>query len=246
MLTFSVKFCQGISRNTLNFLLNVIIGFFFQILSRMKKNHTFAEGSLELVTEEWYSDIIDIMANHFMNDEPLCAAFGAKMNPFFDGRLRLRLRENLSIMAVSNDTNEIMGVVICRVAKESDIFNLNKFDDDNMRAMYTFLAQKDSEIDLYQYGVSQIFHIPFLAVQRKYRNRGIASILFDSCMTLSKKLGFKASKIEGTSNFSQRIIENYGFKMILELPYDQYKYKDAYLSQRTGVHTSAKKYFLKF
>ena len=52
-------------------------------------------------------------------------------------------------MAVSNETNEVMGSLINSVVKQSDSNNSVDIDDEPLKALYEFLAHKDDKIDLF-------------------------------------------------------------------------------------------------
>ena len=185
------------------------------------------------------------MANHFMPDETICGAFGVVWNPFSEKKILSVLKHNLSIMAVSDDTNEVMGIRTCRVIKQSDKSDLSDVTYENVKAMWTFLGHKDEEIDLFsRVGVSEMFHFVTLGVHKKYRRRGLGSILLGAGIALAKEVGFKAIRGEGTSSFSQRIYDKHGFETVIEIPYNQYRYQDGYLGERTGEHTSTKIYLL--
>ena len=208
----------------------------------MKGTVKLDNSHLELIHEDQYADVIDFIANQFIKDEPMFTAFDVKIQPYTD-RLLWRLKWNISIMAVADETNEILGVFLCDVSKKGDRMDLNSLSDDNMRALFTFAKQKDFDahdtVDL-----SELFHLGNLAVHRKCRRQGLGFVLFDSAVRLAKELGFKAISGEGSSNYSQKLFEKGGFELVLELPYFQYKYKGVCLSERTGEHTSLKIYLM--
>ena len=198
-----------------------------------------------MIQEDRYNDVMDIMANQFMPDETICGAFGVVWNPFSEQKITSVLKQNLSIMAVSDDTNETMGIRTCRIAKKSDVNDLSHVTYENVKDMWTFLCHKDKEMDLFnRFNLEEMFHFVTLAVHKNYRRRGLGFILLSAGVALAKALGFKAVKGEGTSAFSQRIYEKRGFETILEIPYSQYAYKGGYLGERTGEHTSTKIYLL--
>ena len=198
-----------------------------------------------MITEDRYSDVIDIMANHFVPDEPLSNAFGVVWSKAFEEIVLSDLKKYLSVMAVSDDTNEVMGIRICGLRTKSDSGDLSHIEDEPLRSLFTFLAHKDTEVDFFnRYGVSEQFHFLSLGVHAKYRRRGLGGVLLGTCVELAKELGFKAIKGEGTSLFSQRIYEKQGFETAYELPYDEYKYKDKYIIEGTGIHKCTKIYVL--
>ena len=74
--------------------------------------------------EQRYDDIAKFIDEHFMKDEPLFTALDLKIEAY-TGRLLCHLRENVSIMAVEDKSNEIMGVFLCNVKKQSDKTDLS-------------------------------------------------------------------------------------------------------------------------
>lgn len=224
--------------------LNILL-FVLQAFDKIKSCFPLDGGHLELITQDRYDDVKDIMVNHFMPDETICKAFGVVWNPFSEQKFLAVLKLNLSIMAVSEDTNEVMGIRTCRVTKKNDVNDFSDVTYENVKDLWTFLCHRDNEMDLFnRFNLTEIFHFVNLGVHRKYRRRGLGYILLSAGVALAKELGFKAVKGEGTSNFSQRIYEKRGFETVLEIPYNQYKYKDGYLGERTGEHTSTKIYLL--
>ena len=211
----------------------------------MKNKYPVAGGHLEMITEDRYSEVIEIMAKHFVPHEPLSIAFGVVWTKAFEEVVLSDLKKYLSVMAVSDDTNEVMGIRVCGVRKKSDSGDLSEVSDEPLRSLFTFLAHKDGEIDFFnRYGVSEQFHFLSLSVHEKYRRRGLGGILLATCIELARELGFKVIKGEGTSAFSQRIYEKHGFETVYVLPYEEYKYKDKPVKEGTGIHKCTKIYAL--
>ena len=184
------------------------------------------------------------MINHYLPDEPLCRAFGIEQGPF-SSRMLWRLRKNVSIMIVTDETKEIIGALICNIEKKDEIFDLNSVTNDNLRGLKCFLTHNDLLLDIYdKYGVTELFHVGNAAVHKKYRHQGLGFILFGAIIALAKELGFRALIGEGTSIAPKRLFEKHGFETVLELSYSDYKHKDNYLRDRIGDHTSMKVYSL--
>ena len=203
-------------------------------------------GHLEIITEDRYSDAFSIMEKHFPQEEPLSAAFGvnwSQSEPLF----LPALKKHLSVMAVSDESNEVMGILINSVLKKTDLNETVGVDDDPLRASYDFVAHKDKEIDLFnRFGLCEVFLCYALAVHLNYRRQGLGTVLVGSSLALAKELGFRAAKADCSSNFSQKIFEKFGAEVICVLPYDQYKYKGKYISESAGVHSCTKILLAKF
>ena len=50
----------------------------FQTFDKIKNKFKSDGGHLELISEDRYDDVTDMMADHFVKDEKLCAAFGVQ------------------------------------------------------------------------------------------------------------------------------------------------------------------------
>lgn len=203
-------------------------------------------GHLKIITEDRYNDTFYIMENHFPKEEPLSAAFGvnwSQSKPFF----LPELKKHLSVMAVSDENDEIMGISINTVRRKTDSNELVDVDDEPLKASFEFVAHKDKEIDLFnRFGLSEVFHCYSLAVHLNYRRQGLGTALVGTSLALAKELGFRAVKAECSSKTSQNIFEKFGAEVICVLPYDQYKYRDKYISESADMHTCTKIVLTKF
>ena len=187
------------------------------------------------------------MANNFAHDEPLCQAFGVTWNKDLENIMLETLKNNVSICMISKDTNEIMAVQITGVMKKVDsLQDLSDIENEPLRSLLTFLTHRDKEVNFFErYKVDEGIHFFTLTVNKKYRCNGVGGHLIAVCVAMSRELGFKVIKGEGTSNFSQRIAEKQGFDIVLEMPYASYFYNGRPLIESTGEHTMTKVYALK-
>ena len=140
-------------------------------------------------------------------------------------------------MVVSNETNEVMGILINTVQRKDELLETTESKNE----AYAFVAQKDGEIDLFnRFGLSEVFMCYALAVHCDYRLRGLGTALVGASLDLAKELGFHAARADCSSKFAQRIFEKFEAEILCVLPYDQYTYKGKYISESSGVHTCAK------
>ena len=203
-------------------------------------------GHLEIITEGRYCEAMGIMENHYRQGEPLSAAFGINWSQSYERLVLSELRENLSVMAVSDETNEVMGILANSVRRKTDSNKPVEVEDEPLRALLEFIAHMDNEIDLFnRIGLSEVFYCFVLAVHTKYRMHGLGTALVGTSLALAKELGFRAVKAECTSKFSQQIAEKFGAGVIDAFPYDQYQYKDKFISESACVHSCAKIVVLK-
>ena len=87
-----------------------------------------------------------------------------------------------------------------------------------------------------------MFRFSNIAVAKKYRQLGVAGRLMKASMEFAKRLGFKAIKGEGDSNYAQKIYDKLGFEVLKEMSYDSYIYEGEPLGNRTGIHRNTKIY----
>lgn len=219
--------------------------FCLQALNNIRCEFETDDGRLAIVTPDRYEEVYDILENHFIPDEPLCTSFGTPWDKAFKSVVDENLQQNLSVCMISKDTDEMMGIRLIGTMKRTDP-PLEKTDDP-ISALFEFMGHKDKEVDIFNHlGVDEGIHFFTLGVHRKYRQRGLASRLLLAAVALSKELGFKGIKGEGTSNFSQRIYEKAGFETLATLPYDTYLTPAGHpIREKSGVHTCTKVYALK-
>ncbi|KAL4225900.1 hypothetical protein ACF0H5_013888 [Mactra antiquata] len=216
-------------------------------LDKVKSEFEVENGRLAIITPDRYAETYDIMGNHFTHDEPLCRSFGVVWEEEHKRDIYEKLICNVSICMISKDSNEIIGVLVNGIMKISDPpMDLSKFNYEPLRSLYIFLTHKDKEVKFFEhFGVDEAIHFFALGVKRQYRRMGLGGKLLAAAVAMSRELGFKVSKIDGVSNFSQRIIEKHGFETLCTLPYDSYLYNGHPLKDGTGEHTEMKIYGLR-
>ena len=202
---------------------------------------------MAVITPDRYDETVEVMANNFAHDEPLCQAFGVTWSKDLE-KLKLdKLKNNVSICMISKDTNEIMAILITGVMKKADSpEDLSDIENEPLRSLLTFLTHRDKEVNFFErYKVDEAIHFSTLTVNKKYRCNQVGGHLIAVCVAMSRELGFKVIKCEGTSNFSQRIAEKLGFDIVLEIPYASYFYNGRPIIEGTGEHKMTKVYAMK-
>ena len=120
------------------FLIHIVV--YFQAFEKVRNLFPVTGGHLELITENRYGDAMYIMENHFLEGQPLCGAFGVKWSKSFERLSLTALKDNLSVMSVSNKTSEVMGILINSVLKQTDSNDSVDIEDESLKALYEFLA----------------------------------------------------------------------------------------------------------
>ena len=122
--------------------------------------------------------------------------------------------------------------------RRTDNIDLSKLTSKPLLDMLKFEKQKDDEIDFFnRFGVDEAMHFCVLGVHRDFRQKGIATKLFQASMALGVELGFKAVKVEASSGFTQKICDKEGFTTLWEIPYDECYYNGQPMRSKTLSHT---------
>ena len=220
-----------------------------QALDKVRAEYETDNSRLAIITPDRYEEICDIMAHHFAPDEPLSRGFGVTWNKEFEASVLENLKCNVSFCMISKDTSEIMGVQVIGIVKSCDTppdLALAELQNEEWRSSLNFFTRRDSEVDFFgRFGVGEAVYFFGLAINRKYRRMGLGGRMVAAAVAMSRELGFQVIRTEGTSNYSQRILEKQGFETLLTMPYDSYMYKGRPIKEGTGEHTMAKIYGLR-
>lgn len=203
----------------------------------------------ELASDERTVEMVDFLTKYFFEDETLSKSVRLVMSDCRRKLLLERYRDNLSLLLVSEVTNEIIGVRTIKVIPAGgSTLNLNTIEDERIRKVLTFLRHKQSEMDVYKYfGVDVAVNFINLGIHRDFRNRGLGSTLMKAALLYVKDIGIDPVCItgEGTSNYSQNIYEKFGFEVMHCVNYDDYKVDGEVVFKNTGDNKSCKFYVKK-
>jgi ribosomal protein S18 acetylase RimI-like enzyme len=200
----------------------------------------------ELASDERAEEMVDFLREHFFADETLSKSVGLVMNECRRKLLLERYKDNLSLLLVSDVTKQIIGVRTIKIIEAGgNTLNLDSIEDERIRKVLTFLRHKQSEMDVYKYyGVDIAVNFINLGIHRDFRNRGLGSILMKAAMLYVKDIGLDPVCItgEGTSNYSQKIYEKFGFEVMHCVNYEDYKVDGEVVFKNTGDNKSCKFY----
>ena len=172
--------------------------------------------------------MITLMQDVFMSDEPLCKAIGIEYDFHLQDVLRQHVRENLSIVLVSNHTGDIIGFLMSHVIRKEDTKKSNTATG-KFKVLMEFLTQKDSQMTVFdKFGVDKAIRVAVVLIDKGFRQKGLALMLLKFAMSFYCKTGFRplVMKAESTSKFSSVVFQKAGFEMLHELPYMDFKIED--------------------
>ncbi|XP_060602385.1 uncharacterized protein LOC132755523 [Ruditapes philippinarum] len=199
------------------------------------------ETKLELVTEDRYPEVLEILRDCFINDEPLEKSLQLQWSSEMAGVWLNALQHNMSILLVNNENNEIIGVRVIRVTRKTDQFEKDKCKDEQVLKLLNFFDYTTDTFDFFRkYNVSEIFEFFGLGVVSKYRRRGYGTLLMEAGVKLINNLEIKPCFIRGSasSNFAKTIFEKCEFETVADFPYCDYNVEDCIVFDDTGEHKS--------
>ena len=222
----------------------IFVSFIFQILARISNDFTFEDAHLELATDKRMDAVIKFVNEEFAPDETISKSLEFVQDEEVEQIIRHTFRENLSVLLISNSTDEIIAVRLSHTTeKEGNSELKKKVKNKKFVTMLTFLTHKDEESNPFdKYGVDKAVYFVMLGVDRRYRRRGIGTKIMDAAIKFYSEIGIEPVVIkgEGTSNFSKRIYEKFGFETLHEFPYEDYKIDGEIVFNNTGEHKSCK------
>ena len=185
------------------------------------------------------------MKEHFHPDETLCKSIGQTVDDELSNILMKNLSENLSVLLISNTTDEIIACRTMAIAKRNEAADGSKTENIKWVKIMDFLRHRYHEMDVFKrFNVDTAVAFIALATHRDHRAQGIASKLMQATLLFCKELGLSpvCIKGEGTSNYSQRIFEKFDFEAIHTMKYDEYKIDGEIVFKNTGDNESTKCY----
>ncbi|CAG2200349.1 unnamed protein product [Mytilus edulis] len=216
-----------------------------EALRRINDSLDFKDAHLELSSDERNGSLVTFLKEHFYSDEVLGKSLGAELDEEVAALLTEIFRENLSVLLISDITGEIIATRSMCLARKGEKADWSKSKNRNWIIIMDFLGHKYDEMDVFKrYNADIVVAFVALATHKDHRAQGIASKVMKATLLFCKELGLSpvCIKGEGTSNYSQKIYEKFGFETIHTLPYDDYKKDGEIVFRNTGENKSTKCY----
>ncbi|XP_053381658.1 uncharacterized protein LOC128549178 [Mercenaria mercenaria] len=202
-------------------------------------------AKLVLITEEYYDAALKFARENYLPHEPLNKAFGVPWSQEQEKFWLKMLKLNLSLMLINEESGEPMAFRVTRIARYDDKINLELIQTPPFRELIRYCVYGDRQADFFgQNGITEAFHFLGLAVADKFKNRGLATQIFNAAIDMIRNFGIDPVyvKVEGSSNFSKKIFENANFEILYELPFATWEVDGKFPIQNTGIHKSMKIY----
>ncbi|VDI03087.1 Hypothetical predicted protein [Mytilus galloprovincialis] len=216
-----------------------------QALERIAKTIEFKDAHLELTSDARTESLLTFIREHFHPDEVLAKSLGYDVDEEFDQLFKISHKDNLSLLLISDKTDEIIACRTIILANRAKSFDFSKLKNDKLIKLFIFITHKNEEMNVYKrFNIDTCVDFVFLGTHKEHRRQGIAFKIFQAALQFSKELGIDpvCIKGEGTGIFSQRVYEKSGFETLHDFIYDDYKVDGDIVFKDTGIHKSTKVY----
>ncbi|XP_068623999.1 uncharacterized protein [Battus philenor] len=195
-----------------------------------------------------YDEAVQLLEEHFLTEEVTYKSVNIIKNKEgteeFLCNARIWMKDKMSIAAVNEESDELIGVLIMRIQEKSAFsrtFSRVKLTYNLLYAnIMTFYNEVEKPVDLYdKLDVKKYLKIYALAVKRMYRHKGIAKEMLKSALSLAASAHVPAISGIFTACGNQRIAEELGFIKFNEIPYNKYLSDDQVLFTDTEKNHSA-------
>ena len=175
-----------------------------------------------------------------------------------------QVKENMSLILVSDTTDEIVAVRVNKISKNNEHTNETHHEDKEQKngVHNEDKAHNDDEpvsegrkkleqlgeainslINVYEhYNVEEVIEFMALAVHKDFRQKGIGLKIMNATIALIKnlELGGVIVKGEGSGNYVNKIFEKAGFDFLGEVVYKDFKVNgETVFKEMMGEHRAA-------
>jgi len=215
-----------------------------KLTSGPKAYSTFSGISYRIATPPRYDEIQDLLFTNFWADEPMSSALkmydGLNRSSVLEQYATDVLNENMSIMAIDEKTDEILGICINEAIHPSNVDPdtelqtfVKAYDDPKFVQMHRVIhAVNQKAGDLFkEFDTNTLFYLNILTIGQNSRKGGLGKDLLHRSVMLAETLGFSAIKTEATGLYSRKAMEKLGFHANAMYSYSDYK------DEETGYQT---------
>ncbi|XP_058452607.1 uncharacterized protein LOC131431112 [Malaya genurostris] len=181
---------------------------------------------VEDLTEDRYEDVVRHMSEHFLTDEPLCQS----KNVFEDEVAKAEmlafwwwcLAGKMTIVCFREGSDEIVGVNLLYVKGTEKPAVINSKNEKILSLVTTNRYSTEQFKVCERYGVERYLTAYGLAIDRRYRGRGIATEMLKARVPICRAFGIKVTSTNFTAHASQIAASKAGFKVDFEMTFDDF------------------------
>lgn len=179
--------------------------------------------SYRLASLDDKEELFDLFTNFYFPSEPFNTSWinDDPVPEDVEWTLKL-LDEGTSFVAVDDEKNIIVGACLTGVdeptSKLATLEAAARTTNKKFAQYLTLYARLDNEADIYKrFNVGKVFHVSAAVVHDNYRGRSIALTLFEKSFELATALGFKASSVNCSNYYTEKIAKKLHMKLLNEL-----------------------------
>ncbi|CAF4941543.1 unnamed protein product [Pieris macdunnoughi] len=198
----------------------------------------------EDLQERRYEDAVRLLKKHYLTEEityrSVKIADDKEGVDEFTHQARIWMKDKMSIAAVKEGTDKLIGVLIMRIQEKqafSRTFSRVKITYNPLYStVVAFNNELEKPVNLFEkLGVRRYFKIYVLALKPRYRHRGISKEMLKGAISLSMSANVPAIAGFFTTGRGQQIADSLGFVKFNEIYYVRYIIDDQIVFWDTGL-----------
>lgn len=183
--------------------------------------------SIQVAKSSDYDSILDFIRQHYYQEEPITISHPEKGHTADDEKFTMsHIGHNSTLMAIDNETNKIVGVLIAGPIEHGDAEEMlrdaekssKKWGD--IQKLLAYIEMKANVLD--KFNLNRALHCHALSAHQDYRGNGIGQRLFEEWFIIAQKLNYKLVSTDCTSIFTAKIAERCGMMCVSTVTYDEY------------------------
>ncbi|XP_001663020.2 uncharacterized protein LOC5576923 [Aedes aegypti] len=182
---------------------------------------------VEDLTEDRFDDIIEHYKEYFVVDEPIYASRKTNEDETamkeLEGFWRWCLEQRLTIVCYKEGSNEIVGANLLHMEQSDDKGNWDIFQSKTIQDVVKTHLYMTEQFDVFQrYNVDRYLTAYGLALNHRYRGRGIATEILKARVPICRAFDVRLSATNFTAVASQKAAEKAGFRNDFEVTYNDF------------------------
>ncbi|CAK1589623.1 unnamed protein product [Parnassius mnemosyne] len=198
----------------------------------------------EDLQDKRYEDAVTLIKKHYIPEEITFRSVKLAQNQEgtheFIHNVRIWMKDKMSIAAVKEGTDQLVGVLIMRIQEKSAFSRTFSRVKITYNPLYTtvttFYNEIEKPVNLFdELGVRRYLKIYLLAFKSRYRHRGLANEMLKAATALASSANVPAIAGIFTTSRGQAIAEKLGFIKYNEIYYIRYLIEDKIVFCDTGL-----------
>ncbi|XP_065079165.1 uncharacterized protein LOC135702092 [Ochlerotatus camptorhynchus] len=182
---------------------------------------------VEDLTEDRYDDMVRHYTENFVKDEPL-----SENKQLFQDELSMAeitgfwqwcFEQKMTIVCYKEGSDEIVGANLLHVKQADDNASWDMIQSKKIHDIIAINEYMTDQCSIFKnHNVDRYLTAYGLAINHRYRGRGIATEILKARIPLCRAFGIRVTATNFTAIGSQKAAEKVGFKSDLEVTYDDF------------------------